>query len=138
MEGNKVDCFLFELISPEKFILSERVTSVVLPSASGYLTVMANHAPLVLSVVLGSVRVLSSSGERLFAVFGGVADVNSAGCSLLAERVIAVEHLSFDALEQKISHVRAALEGKSDGESNHEVEKFFRQLTGVDGALMEA
>ncbi|WP_208437040.1 ATP synthase F1 subunit epsilon [Bartonella taylorii] len=138
MENNKVECFLFEIVSPEKFVFSEQVVSVVLPSESGALTVMAHHAPLVASIVLGSVRVLTSSGEKLFAVYGGVANVTSSGCSLLVEKVVAVEHLSFSTLEQQILQVRATLEGDANDEAKRKVEEFFHQLTAVDTVLTEA
>ncbi|WP_345115845.1 ATP synthase F1 subunit epsilon [Bartonella jaculi] len=138
MENNRVKHFLFELVSPEKLVFSEQVVSVVLPSASGALTVMANHAPVLASIVLGSVRVLTSSEEKLFAVCGGVADITSSGCSLLAERVVAVENLSFDDLEQKILQVRATLEEDANGGISHKVEDFFHQLTAAGSVLTEA
>ncbi|WP_455480612.1 ATP synthase F1 subunit epsilon [Bartonella sp. B12(2025)] len=138
MENDREEHFLFELVSPEKIVFSEKVISVVLPSASGALTVMAYHAPLIAGIVLGSVRVRTSAGEKLFAVCGGVANITLSGCSLLAERVVAVEHLSFEVLEQKILQVRATLEGDSSDEENHKVEEFFHQLTAIDAVLTEA
>ncbi|WP_332065786.1 F0F1 ATP synthase subunit epsilon [Bartonella sp. CB189] len=137
MENNKVEHFLFELVSPEKLIFSGQVTSVVLPSASGNLTVMAHHASLVASIILGGVRVLSSSGEKLFAVCGGIADISSSGCFLLAEKIVSVDHLSLNLLEQKILQVRASLEGKTCSEKNKKVEEFLCQLTDIDGTLMK-
>ncbi|WP_425277075.1 F0F1 ATP synthase subunit epsilon [Bartonella rattaustraliani] len=125
MEHNKEEHFLFELVSPEKIVFSEQVLSVVLPSASGVLTVMAHHAPLVASIVLGSVRVRTSSGEKLFAVCGGVANITFAGCSLLVERVVAVENLSFEVLEQQILQVQATLGGDSSDAENHKIKAFF-------------
>ncbi|MET3589212.1 F-type H+-transporting ATPase subunit epsilon [Bartonella silvatica] len=138
MEHNKEEHFLFELVSPEKIVFSEQVVSVVLPSASGALTVMAHHAPLVASVILGSVRVRTSLGETLFAVCGGVVNVTFSGCSLLVERVVRVENLSWDVLEQQILQVRAALEGASSDEANHKLEAFFHQLTTAGVMLTEA
>ncbi|WP_455477931.1 F0F1 ATP synthase subunit epsilon [Bartonella sp. B10] len=137
MENSKVEHFLFELVSPEKLVFSENVISVVLPSDSGSLTVMAHHAPLLASITFGSVRVLSSSSEKLFAVCGGVADITSAGCSLLAERVVAVDHLSFDVLEQQILQFRATLTGDLSDETGHKIEEFFRKLTTFNDTLME-
>ncbi|WP_144751459.1 MULTISPECIES: F0F1 ATP synthase subunit epsilon [Bartonella] len=138
MEYNREEHFLFELVSPEKIVFSEHVGSVVLPSASGALTVMAHHAPLVASIVLGSVRALSSSGEKLFAVCGGVANITSLGCSLLVEHVVAVEHLSFEALEQQILQVRASLEGGTNDEKNDKIEEFFDQLATARAGVNEA
>lgn len=137
MDNKREEHFLFELISPEKIVFSEQVISVVLPSASGALTVMAHHAPLVASIVLGSVRIRTPSGEKLFAVCGGVANITFTGCALLAERVVAVEHLSFDLLEQQILQLRAKFEGEiSDNEDK--IEGFFHQLKTVGTRLTEA
>ncbi|WP_375639086.1 ATP synthase F1 subunit epsilon [Bartonella sp. MF74HXZ] len=138
MENNREEHFLFELVSPEKIVFSEQVLSVVLPSASGSLTVMAHHAPLVASIVLGSVRVRTSLGEKLFAVCGGVANITFSGCSLLVEHVVAVEHLSFDVLEQRILQVQATLEGGTRDEDNHKIEAFFQQLSADGAVLIEA
>ncbi|EJF87694.1 F0F1 ATP synthase subunit epsilon [Bartonella rattimassiliensis] len=138
MESNREKQFLFELVSPEKIVLSEQVLSVVLPSASGSLTVMAHHAPLVASIELGSVRVRTSLGEKLFAVYGGVANITFLGCSLLVEHVVAVEHLSFDVLEQRILQVQATLEGGTSDEDNHKIEDFFKQLSAEGAVLIEA
>ncbi|OLL52643.1 ATP synthase subunit epsilon [Bartonella henselae] len=138
VENNRVNHFLFELVSPEKPVFSEQVVSIVLPSASGALTVMANHAPLVASIVLGSVYVLTSSGEKLFAVCGGVANITSSGCSVLVERVVVVQHLSFHDLEQRILRVRATLEGDSNDGISHKIEDFFHQLKVGDAGLTEA
>ncbi|MCZ2328796.1 ATP synthase F1 subunit epsilon [Bartonella sp. F02] len=128
MENNKTERFLFELVSPEKLVFSERVTSVVLPAASGYLTVMARHAPLMANIVPGSLRVFSSSGEKLFAVLGGVADITFEGCSLLVENVIAADHLSLDELERRILQVRAMIDSSSNDEKKCEVKDLFHQL----------
>ncbi|MBX4335868.1 F0F1 ATP synthase subunit epsilon [Bartonella raoultii] len=137
MDNGREEHFLFELISPEKIVFSERVISVVLPSASGALTVMAHHAPLVASIVLGSVRIRTAAGEKLFAVCGGVANITFSGCALLAERVVAVEHLSFNLLEQQILQIRASLEGEiSEGED--QIEDFFYKLKTVGMRLAEA
>ncbi|PIT69125.1 ATP synthase F1 subunit epsilon [Bartonella tribocorum] len=138
MENNREKRFLFELVSPEKIVFSEQVVSVVLPSASGSLTVMAHHAPLVASIVLGSVRVRTAAGEKLFAVCGGVANITFSGCSLLVEHVVAVEHLSFDALEQQILQVQATLKGGTNDEDNPKIEAFFQQLSSDGSLLIEA
>ncbi|WP_345118112.1 ATP synthase F1 subunit epsilon [Bartonella pachyuromydis] len=138
MEYNREEHFLFELVSPEKIVFSEQVNSVVLPSASGVLTVMANHAPLVASVVLGSVLVRTPSGEKLFAVCGGVANITFSGCSLLVEHVVVVEHLSFEALEQQILQVRATLDAGTNDETNYKLEEFFDQLTAAGAGVTEA
>ncbi|AQX28493.1 MULTISPECIES: F0F1 ATP synthase subunit epsilon [unclassified Bartonella] len=133
MENKRTESFLFELISPEKLVFSEKVVSVVLPSTSGYLTVMAYHAPVVVSLIPGVIRVISSSGERVFALLGGVADITSAGCSLLAETVVSVDHLSLHDLEHCLEEVRVMVEENSSGQAHHKVEEVFHKLTFMGG-----
>ena len=37
----------FDLVSPERLLISEEVESVVVPGAEGYFTVFARHAPFI-------------------------------------------------------------------------------------------
>lgn len=138
MDNSGGEHFLFELVSPEKLVFSEDVLSVVFPSASGYLTVMAHHAPLMTGIIPGSIRVLSSKGESLFAVLGGVADITPSGCSILAEAVAAVNHLSFEDLEKRMLQLRATLNISSGDEESHKGKDLFYQLTGVGDELPKA
>ncbi|AQX22155.1 ATP synthase F1 subunit epsilon [Bartonella sp. 114] len=138
VENKRTESFLFELVSPEKLIFSEKVMSVVLPSVSGYLTIMANHAPLVVSLVPGVIRVMSSSEEKIFALLGGVADITSSGCSLLAETAVAVNHLSLQDLEQRMAEVRVMVEENTSGGTHHKVVEVFQKLISMDGASVLA
>ena len=39
------DPFQFELVSPERLLMSSKVEQVVVPGSEGYFTVMKGHAP---------------------------------------------------------------------------------------------
>src|ERR671910_1240977 len=80
------EAFQFELVSPERLLVSEQVESVIIPGAEGEMTVMANHAPVMTTVKPGVVTVKTAAGatER-YCVFGGFADILPSGCTLLAE-----------------------------------------------------
>ena len=67
--------FNFELVSPERLLLSERVTEVVIPATEGEMTVLANHAPTMTTLKPGVVTVKSADGKTSrYVVFGGFAD----------------------------------------------------------------
>ena len=51
------EAFKFELVSPERLLVSEQVESVVIPGAEGEMTVMANHAPVMTTIKPGVVTV---------------------------------------------------------------------------------
>ncbi len=56
------DAFNFELVSPERLLLSEQVTSVVVPGTDGDFTVLSKHAPLMTTVKAGVVEATLASG----------------------------------------------------------------------------
>ena len=80
------DSFNFELVSPERLLLSATVTEVVIPGADGEMTVMAHHAPTMTTIKPGVVSVVTADGQtERYVVFGGFADILPDGCTLLAE-----------------------------------------------------
>ncbi|MEF2550526.1 F0F1 ATP synthase subunit epsilon [Aurantimonas sp. A2-1-M11] len=109
------DSFQFELVSPERLLLSEAVTAVNVPGAEGYFTVMAHHAPVMTTLKPGVVvATLEGGAEQRIFVRGGFADVNEAGFTLLAERATPVEELDSVELD---SQIRDAEEDVADAET---------------------
>jgi F-type H+-transporting ATPase subunit epsilon len=97
------NAFNFELVSPERLLLSEQVTAVVVPGADGYFTVMANHAPVMATLQPGIVEAsLASGGTKKIFVRGGFADVAGSSFTLLAEMAIPAEELNAEAIAKQI------------------------------------
>lgn len=106
------DPFSFELVSPERLLLSEQVLQVVVPGTEGEFTVLKNHAPFMSTVKPGLVTVTPASGEQQrFFVRGGFADVNSSGLTILAEQAVPIE--SFDPADLA-AQIRDAEEDVAD------------------------
>ena len=78
--------FPFELVSPEKLLISTEVEQVVVPGTEGDFAVLKDHAPFMSTLRPGVVVVTEASTEvqRLF-VRGGFADVSPRGLTILAE-----------------------------------------------------
>jgi F-type H+-transporting ATPase subunit epsilon len=102
----------FDLVSPERLLVSEEVESVVVPGSEGYFTVLARHAPFMTTLKPGLVDVKGLGGDttRIF-VRGGFADVTPAGLTILAEQAIRVADLDPAELAQ---HIRNAEEDVAD------------------------
>jgi F-type H+-transporting ATPase subunit epsilon len=100
----------FDLVSPERLLVSEEVESVVVPGAEGEFTVLARHAPFMTTLKPGLVQVRGLSGEtrRIF-VRGGFADVTPAGLTILADEAIRIEDFSADVLARQVSSAEAEL-----------------------------
>ena len=95
----------FELVSPEKKLMSEPVYMVEIPGDDGAFGVMSGHCSLVSSLRTGVVRLHkeeNSSDVREFFIAGGFADVTAENCTILAEGAIDVNDLDKEALEQSL------------------------------------
>lgn len=112
-----MDTFQFELVSPEKLLISEEVQHVVVPGVEGEFGVLAHHAPLLSTLKPGVVKVYKTEGgepERLF-VQGGFADVNPKGLTILADAAVPMSEFDLASLDQAI---KDAEEDLSDAEGD--------------------
>lgn len=98
----------FELVSPEKLMVSEDVEMVLVPGAEGEFGVLARHAPLISSLrpgVVGICRQGRQPDERYF-VAGGFAEVTGERCTVLAEHPTDVGTIDRAEVEQELKNAR--------------------------------
>ncbi|KAB0681287.1 F0F1 ATP synthase subunit epsilon [Aureimonas leprariae] len=130
------DSFPFELVSPERLLVSEAVTAVVAPASEGYMTVMARHAPLMATLRPGVVvATLASGSERKFFVQGGFADISPDGFTLLAEHATPVEELDAAKLDQNIRDAEEDVADAKDDETKRKAERRLADLRDARAAL---
>lgn len=130
------DSFNFELVSPERLLLSESASEVIIPGADGDMTVMANHAPVMTNVKPGIVEVKSASGStNRYVVFGGFADILPDGCTVLAESAVHVDDIDREALEKRIQNTREDLQdAKTDADRSRIAQRLDHLMT-LQGAV---
>lgn len=104
MADEKVE---FELVSPERLLLSQAVDMVVVPGVEGNFGVLPRHAPMISTIRPGVIDVYEGKTivERIF-VAGGIAEVTRQRCTVLAERAIAVGDIDKPALERELANLR--------------------------------
>lgn len=133
------EAFKFELVSPERLLVSTQVESVVIPGAEGEMTVMANHAPVMTTVKPGVVSLRTAAGaDERYVVFGGFADILPTGCTLLAESAVAVKDINRADLARRIQEAKEDLADAKDDDSRTKAEQFLHQLTTLEGAILPA
>ena len=110
---------LFELVSPERLIMSKDVSMVVVPGSEGLFGVLPRHTSMLSALAPGVVDIYEEEviTERLFVV-NGFAEVTGDRCTVLAEDVIPIEELDPDALESKIEEMRVEARNASDKEAD--------------------
>jgi F-type H+-transporting ATPase subunit epsilon len=112
------DQIQFELVSPERLLLSEPVEMVVVPGVEGDFGVLPGHAPLVSTVRPGVIAVFEGGKvvQRIF-VARGFAEVTGERCTVLAEQAMPVGDIDRAATEGDIRDARDDLgEAKDDAE----------------------
>ncbi|MEO5323813.1 F0F1 ATP synthase subunit epsilon [Mesorhizobium sp. CC13] len=130
------ESFKFELVSPERLLVSEQVESVVIPGSEGEMTVMANHAPLMTTVKPGVVTVKTAGGkEERYVVFGGFADIVPAGCTLLAESATAVKDIDRAELLRRIQNAREDVTDAKDDGTRSKAEAYLNHLSTLELAI---
>jgi F-type H+-transporting ATPase subunit epsilon len=101
--------FLLELVSPERLLLSRQVEMVTIPSLEGDMGVLAGHAPMIVSLRGGVIRVRENGAETetLF-VAGGFAEVVPDRCTVLADEATPLAQLSRSEADRRVAEAEAA------------------------------
>jgi F-type H+-transporting ATPase subunit epsilon len=102
--------FLLELVSPEKLLLSRQVEMATIPAIEGEMGVLAGHAPMIVALKGGVIRVRENGAEteKLF-VAGGFAEVSGERVTILADEVTPLAQLSRAGSERKLVEAEATL-----------------------------
>ena len=114
------DTMQFDLVSPERSLVSVAAREVRLPGTDGDLTAMPGHAPAIVTLRPGMVTVIDAQGHATeFAVTGGFVEINGESVSLLAERGHPRDEVTqdvFNGMMKDAHRVRKAAEGRVDNE----------------------
>lgn len=105
----------FELVSPERLILSEMVEMVVVPGTEGNFGVLPGHSPLISTIRPGTIEIYENRVvvQRIF-IAGGIAEVIPERCTVLADEAMAPETLDRTALEAELQVLQGNLPSLRD------------------------
>ncbi len=125
----------FELVSPEKLVLSQDVEMVILPGEEGDMGILEQHVPII-SILRQGVVTLMEGGKvngRIF-VEGGFAEVTRESCIVLTEHAKPVEDLDRAEIERALADNKADIvAAKSDRERDK-----LMQLVKIAEAKLDA
>jgi F-type H+-transporting ATPase subunit epsilon len=106
----------FELVTPERMVLSEMVDMVVVPGTEGNFGVLPGHAPLISTIRPGMIEIYETRpnvSERIFVV-SGIAEVTPERCTVLAEEAMAPSSLDRTAIEAELQVIEGNLPSLRD------------------------
>ena len=106
--------FNFELVTPEKILLSDSVSSVSVSGVEGDMTVLANHSPIATSLRPGYVDINTNVKTERFFLTGGFIQITSDEVVVLAESASSEEDLNSEMIDNVIEKTKSLMENASD------------------------
>jgi F-type H+-transporting ATPase subunit epsilon len=89
-----------EIVSQDRMVFEGDADIVVLPGTDGEMGILPNHSPLLTTLKFGVVKVRSKQSEQIFAVAGGVAEVQPDLVTILADAAENVEEIDIARAEE--------------------------------------
>lgn len=117
-----------EIVSQDRTVFTGDVDIVVLPGAGGEMGVLPKHAPVLTALKYGIIKVRRNNKEELFAVAGGVAEVQPTIVTILANAAENIEEID-------IARAKAAKKRAEDALANLPLEADRDVFLNIEAAL---
>lgn len=101
--------FKFELVSPERILLSIDADQVVVPGADGDFAVLAGHAPVISTLRPGVIEVTAGGSKKRLFVKSGFAEVDPLRLTVLAQKAYDVDEMSGAVIADELKAAEAEL-----------------------------
>jgi F-type H+-transporting ATPase subunit epsilon len=109
------EAFHFELISPERELVSADVAEAVIPGQEGDFAALPNHALLIAQLRPGILTTRAVNGEQKeYFLRGGYADVGPEETVVLAEYAVPLGELTAGMLSDEIAQAQQAFDEARD------------------------
>jgi len=119
-----------EIVSQDRTVFQGDVDIVVLPGSSGEMGILPHHAPVLTTLKYGVIKVRRHGQEELFAVAGGVAEVQPKIVTVLAdaaENIAEIDVVRAKAAKQRAEAALAKLSPETDVDTYAVMEAALRR-----------
>jgi F-type H+-transporting ATPase subunit epsilon len=126
----------FELVSPEKLLISQPAEMVVVPGSEGDFGALPRHAPMITGVRPGVIEVYENGKvEKRIFVAGGFAEVNETRITVLAEEAIPMSDLTGEFVVGRIRAAEAELAAATTDHAKREANRRLAVAQAMHAAL---
>lgn len=116
-----------QVVTPEKELLSEEADEVIAPTASGELTILPHHVPLLVQIMPGELTVKRGNKSDVLAIVGGFLEVGDNTITILADYAIHGKDISEAAAQQAKERAEKAMKEKKSDVDFAQAEAEFRR-----------
>ena len=127
--------FQFDLVSPERLLMSEAVDQVDVPGSEGDFGVLAGHAPFVTTLRPGILVVYRGGDALRVVVNGGFAEVNPEGLTVLADMAVPVDEFDGAVLAGEIKDTEEDAADATDDRLRDKLNHRLDRLKALQAAL---
>ena len=120
--------FKFELVSPERVLISVDADQVVVPGAGGDFAVLAGHAPFITTLRPGVLDVLAGGAKRRVVVKSGFAEVDPSRLTILAQAAYDVDEMTPAIIARELSAAEADLAAAKDDAAQSAADSLVNEL----------
>ena len=129
------DKITFELVSPERLLLSQAADMVTIPGSEGYMGVMAGHSPVITTLRPGMIDVLVDGKDARFFIAGGFAEISPTKITVLAEEALPMSEMDLAVLDQRIKDTEEDLIAAKSDTDKHTIGENLDHLKLVRAAF---
>ncbi len=106
----------FDLVSPERLLLSGDAEMITLPGSEGYFGVGIGHAPVISTLKPGMIDIKAGpKGDERYFVMAGFAEVTNDKATILTEEALPLASLSPQDVERRLKDAHEdVLQAKSE------------------------
>lgn len=98
------------VITPDKIVWDQTAQEIILPSSSGQLGILTDHAPLLTNLDIGVVRVRSDKEWKSIAVMGGFAEIEQNEVKILVNGAELGESINKEDAQNALAEAEKSLE----------------------------
>lgn len=115
--------FHLEIISPEGVSYDDNVEEVLLPTTTGQIAILPNHAPLFTKLSEGEATIIKDKKEIEIAIFGGFVEVTKQKVTVLSDFAVRADSIEIGKVEAAKKRAEEILDGKIANEDFAMAEK---------------
>jgi len=101
--------FQLEIITPEKVYNEGQVSYLRAPSLDGLFGVQSRHAPAIIAMSIGEIKVTKDGKEFYYATSGGFADIRPENVQLLVETAENITDIDKERAEEAMKRAQDTL-----------------------------
>lgn len=127
------ETFKFELVSPERILMSVDAEEVIVPGSEGQFTVLSGHAPVISTLTPGVLHATLPDSKKGIFVRSGFAEVTPEKLTVIVEKAFVVDEVDTRHIDDELKAVQDALDSEDDDEAKRHLTTAIAELRELSG-----